>query len=244
MENNMMKTILLTEDDYLLRQSIRQLLIENGYHAVCASTKGEADQYLLGNRLPDLAIIDINLPDGNGYDICKNIREHSFIPIIFLTARDDEESIVKGLDMGADDYIVKPFRRAELLSRIHAHLRRQSVNAVCKEYSSGDIRVNVEKNRVEIHGELVDLRPVEYELLLLFLQNPMIILKRAFILDRMWDDGENFVESSTLTVQMSRLRSKLGNYEGKEYISTIRGFGYRWNYEVNIHTSGHSYHQQ
>lgn len=237
----MTKTILLTEDDYLLRQSILQLLKENEYHAVCAANKGEADQYLLGNRLPDMAIIDINLPDGSGYDICKKIREKSFIPVIFLTARDDEESIVKGLDMGADDYIIKPFRRAELLSRIHAHFRRQSVNSICKEYSSGNIRVNVEKNLVEIHGEQIDLRPVEYELLILFLQNPIIILKREFIIDRMWDDGENFVESSTLTVQMSRLRSRLGKYEGKEYISTIRGFGYRWNYEVSIHTVGGKY---
>jgi len=232
------KTILLIEDDYLLRQSIMQLLSENNYHAVCAANKAEADQYLFNKSLPDLVIIDINLPDGNGFDICKNIREKSFIPVIFLTARDDEESIVKGLDMGGDDYIIKPFRRAELLSRIKAHLRRQSVNTLCKEYISGDISVNVDRNLVMIHGEQVELRPVEYELLILFLQNPIIILKRDLIIERMWDDGENYVEPSTLTVQMSRLRSRLGKYKGEDYISTIRGFGYRWNYEVTIHTEG------
>jgi len=232
------KTILLIEDDYLLRQSIIELLRENGYHAVCAANKAEADQYLYSKILPDLVIIDINLPDGNGYDICRKIREKSFIPVIFLTARDDEESIVKGLDMGADDYIIKPFRRAELLSRIKAHLRRQSVNVLCKEYISGDIRVNVDMNLVAIHGEQVELRPVEYELLILFLQNPIIILKRDLIIEKLWDDSENYVEPSTLTVQMSRLRSRLGKYKGEDYISTIRGFGYRWNYEVTIQTKG------
>jgi len=234
----MEKTILLIEDDYLLRLSIIQLLSENGYHAACAANKAEADQYLFSRSLPDLVIIDINLPDGNGYDICSKIREKSFIPVIFLTAQDNEESIVKGLDMGADDYIIKPFRRAELLSRIKAHLRRQAVNILCKEYISGDIRVKVDMNLVTIHGEQVELRPVEYELLILFLQNPIIILKRDFIIERMWDDGENYVEPSTLTVQMSRLRSRLGKYKGDDYISTIRGFGYRWNYEVIIHTKG------
>lgn len=231
--------ILLVEDDKLLGHAVGTLMKENGYEVKLAGTKLEAEQILNyamkhvepGNELR-MAVIDINLPDGSGFDLCAKIRKCSMIPILFLTANDEEESIVKGLDLGADDYIVKPFRKSELLSRMKAHLRRQSINVASESYCSGNLRVDFEKHEVYINGKQTELRPVEYELLRIFIANPLMILKRGVLLDKMWDQNENFVDDTTLTVQVSRLRSQLGKYEGQDYIATVRGYGYRWSIPV------------
>lgn len=226
--------ILLVEDDRLLLDSIAQMLTNEDYQVDKAETVMEARQKY--HNKYDMVILDISLPDGDGFEICQMIRSISTVPIIFLTAYDDEESIVKGLDLGADDYIVKPFRKYELLSRMRAHLRRQVINVKTNLYRSGDLVVHVQKHIVVKGDKEIMLRPVEYALLLSFLENPQIIRKREQILEKIWDENENFVDGTTLTVQISRLRARLGKYRGEDYISTIRGFGYRWNYEVHYGT--------
>ena len=174
----------------------------------------------------DLVLLDVSLPDGNGFSICAEIKREYEIPVIFLTASGDEYSVVAGLDMGADDYIAKPFRPRELISRIRSVLRR------CKKeqriLSCGDLRVNVSSATVTKSEKELFLSALEYRLLLLLLQNKGQILTRNQLLEEIWDASGEYVNDNTLSVYMKRLREKIEeNPQSPRLLHTIRGIGYR-----------------
>ena len=204
-------------------------LESSGYAVDNARTVKEA-LTLFRNTHYDLLLLDVTLPDGNGFDICKEVRNSSTVPIIFLTASDQEISIVRGLDMGGDDYITKPFKLNELLSRIKALLRRSL------QFSKGEsvleangIRVDTIERLVWKNGNQIDLPLVEYKLLCLFMQNPNHLMPRELILDRMWDGNGNYVDDNTLSVYIRRLRNKIEDTPNTpEYLLTERGIGYKW----------------
>lgn len=175
-------------------------------------------------------ILDVSLPDGSGFDICKKIRQTSKIPIMFLTAADEETDMIMGLDIGGDDYITKPFKLAVFLSRINALLRRSSnFKETETELRSNGIRVELLKGKVYKNGEELDLTASEYKLLCLFMEHPDMVLSAEQILNKLWDCKESYVDSNTLTVYIRRLRTKIEDEPGRpEKIVTVRGMGYKW----------------
>lgn len=225
-----MNSILLVEDDLSLIDGLEFSLKKNGFHVNIARTVQEA-YLIIENGSHNLLILDLTLPDGSGYEICKRVRQSSLVPIIFLTASDEEVSIVKGLDMGADDYITKPFRLNELIARINALLRRAKLlDGTQAELSSNGITVRLAGNRVFKANREIELTTAEYRLLCLLMQNPNAILTRQVILDRLWDNEGSFVDDNTLSVYVRRLRSKIeDNPESPVFLLTVRGLGYKWN---------------
>ena len=195
-----------------------------------ASTTLEADT-LWADGTYDLVILDVSLPDGSGFDFCKKIRQISKVPVMFLTAADEETDIIMGLDIGGDDYITKPFKLAVFLSRINALLRRsENFNTAVTELSSGGISVQLLKGEVYKKGEPVELTASEYKLLCLFMENPDQILSSEQILSRLWDYNESYIDNNSLTVYIRRLRTKIEDNPGEpKRIVTVRGMGYKWN---------------
>lgn len=180
---------------------------------------------LAGNKF-DLALIDISLPDGNGFTVCTQIKEAQDIPVIFLTASGDEASVVTGLNMGADDYITKPFRPRELIARIRATLRKSGNSPSSFEICG--LHVDTSSGVVKKHGSEVFLSALEYRLLLVFINNPKSIITRSRLLDELWDAAGEFVNDNTLTVYIKRLREKIENDPANpQIILTVRGTGYR-----------------
>jgi two-component system response regulator RegX3 len=175
--------------------------------------------------------LDLTLPDGTGFKICKKVRLTSTVPIIFLTASDEEVNVVMGLDIGGDDYITKPFKLNELISRIRALLRRS--NAFQKEaatVSSNGITVEFLNNQALKNGQVLELTVSEYRLLSLLMKNPKITLTREAILDKLWDGDGDFIDDNTLSVYVRRLRRKIeDNPNHPQMILTVRGIGYKWN---------------
>lgn len=227
-----MSRILIVEDDYYLSKNIKLLLEQEGFDTAiasnCALAKAAYDK-----EQPDLCLLDIMLPDGNGFELCEYIRNRSSLPVLIISAKDDEDSIVKGLELGADDYVTKPFKPKELLSRIRANLRRAGMPANRTVLSCEGIELNAEKYTVTKNREPIELRNMEYQLLYSFLKHPQMVLTRQALLESLWDKDGNFVEDNTLSVTMKRLREKLGETEeGEQYIITLRGIGYRWNFPV------------
>lgn len=218
-----MLTILLVEDDETISFALERFLQQKGVQVICCSTVKEACTAL--TPAINLVLLDLNLPDGSGYDLCQTIKKVKDIPVIFLTVRDDERDIVQGLDMGADDYIVKPFQLSVLWSRINAVLRRSrdTVNSTGM-FCCDAIRLDCLSNRVWSQDCEVSLTAAEYRLLLALLQNKNHTMTRSILLERLWDMGGEFVEDNTLTVTMKRLREKLGY---PTCIRTLRGVGYR-----------------
>ena len=214
-----MANILLVEDDETISFGIRSALAKKGHEVACCS--GMEEGKTLFSAKFDLILLDLNLPDGNGYDFCSWVKERSDSPIIFLTVRDDVNDITRGLDMGADDYITKPFHIAVLESRIQAVLRRAAVSCmlVC-----GNIRMDKKRMQVWVGEESVPLTSLEYRLLQLLMENKGCILPRNRLLEKLWDVEGNFVNDNTLTVAMKRLREKLHH---EPCITTVRGIGYR-----------------
>lgn len=220
-----MTKILLVEDDGQITAYLGELLRAEGFDTQIASSKKEAGECLLAQAF-DLVLLDVSLPDGNGFSICAEIKREYEIPVIFLTASGDEYSVVAGLDMGADDYIAKPFRPRELISRICSVLRR------CKKeqriLSCGDLRVNVSSATVTKGEKELFLSALEYRLLLLLLQNKGQILTRNQLLEEIWDASGEYVNDNTLSVYMKRLREKIEeNPQSPRLLHTIRGIGYR-----------------
>lgn len=228
-EAKKVSNILLVEDDLSLIDGLDFSLKKNGFHVDIARTVQEA-YVTTENRSHDLLILDLTLPDGSGYEICKRVRQLSAVPIIFLTASDEEVSIVKGLDMGADDYITKPFKLNELISRINALLRRAKLSDGSQaELSSNGITVRLAENRVFKENSELELTTAEYRLLCFLMQNPNVVLTREIILDRLWDNNSSFVDDNTLSVYIRRLRSKIeDNPENPASLLTMRGIGYKW----------------
>lgn len=220
-----MTKILLVEDDGQIASYLGELLRAEGFDTQIAGSKKEASECLLIQAF-DLVLLDVSLPDGNGFSICAEIKREYEIPVIFLTASGDEYSVVAGLDMGADDYIAKPFRPRELISRIRSVLRR------CKKeqriLSCGDLKVNVSSATVTKGEKELFLSALEYRLLLLLLQNKGQILTRNQLLEEIWDASGEYVNDNTLSVYMKRLREKIEeNPQSPRLLHTIRGIGYR-----------------
>lgn len=224
-----MEKILYVEDDISLIDGLQYTLETSGYAVDNARTVKEA-LALFGNRHYDLLLLDVTLPDGTGFDVCRQVRSGSTIPIIFLTASDQEISIVKGLDMGGDDYITKPFKLNELLSRIKALLRRsQQFSKAESVLEANGIRVDLQERLVWKKNQKIDLSLAEYKLLCLFMQNPNHLMSRELILDRMWDGNGNYVDDNTLSVYIRRLRNKIEDTPNTpHYLLTERGIGYKW----------------
>ncbi len=220
-----MKQIFLVEDDKEIAKNLSLLLRAEGFAVTHAGTKGEAAE-LIGGQKFDLALVDISLPDGNGYAVCTEIREAQDIPVIFLTASGDEASVVTGLNMGADDYIIKPFRPRELIARIRAALRKSG--RVSSAFEAGGLSVDTGSGIVKKNGGEVFLSALEYRLLLVFINNPESIITRERLLSELWDAAGEFVGDNTLTVYIKRLREKIEEDPGEpKIILTVRGMGYR-----------------
>jgi DNA-binding response OmpR family regulator len=215
--------ILLVEDDATITLGIEIFLKKNNFSILAANTLVAAKQSFSDDI--DLILLDLNLPDGNGYDFCNYIKNLKDVPVIFLTVRDEEADMVKGLDMGADDYISKPFKLSVLLSRINAVLRRVSKNQLQQDIlTCCDIKLIKSQTKVYKNEKEIILTAGEYKLLLLLFENKNCTLTRASLLEKLWDIDGQFINDNTLSVTMKRLREKLDN---TQIIKTIRGIGYR-----------------
>ncbi|MTK09523.1 MAG: response regulator transcription factor [Hungatella sp.] len=225
-----MNNILMVEDDLSLIEGLEFSLHKSGFRVDVARTVQEALSKILKLRY-DLLLLDLTLPDGNGFEICKKARQTSSVPIIFLTASDEEVNIVMGLDLGGDDYITKPFKLNELISRINALLRRAGLSSSSNiELKCNGITIKLDENRVLKEDQAIELTVAEYRLLCLFMQNPNIVLTRTHILNKLWDQSGSFVDDNTLSVYVRRLRSKIeDNPESPLFLLTMRGLGYKWN---------------
>ncbi|HEX3077336.1 MAG TPA: response regulator transcription factor [Lachnospiraceae bacterium] len=220
-----MKRIFLVEDDKAIAKNLILLLRTEGFSVTHAPTRSEALSALAGNKF-DLALIDISLPDGNGFTVCTAIKEAGDIPVIFLTASGDEASVVTGLNMGANDYITKPFRPRELIARIGAALRKSGSSPSAFEIYG--LHIDTASGVVKKDGSEVFLSALEYRLLLVFISNPKSIITRSSLLDELWDAAGEFVNDNTLTVYIKRLREKIENDPANpQIILTVRGTGYR-----------------
>lgn len=224
-----MNRILLLEDDLSLIGGLTYLFKKQGFDTDVARTVKEANDIWVDGKY-DLLILDLSLPDGSGFAICQKVRQVSKVPIIFLTASDEEVNIVKGLDIGGDDYITKPVKLGVLLSRMNAVLRRaKNFGAADAEIVSNGIKVLFLQGQVFQHGQPLALTTAEYRLLCLFMQNPNIILSKERILDKLWDGEGNYVDDNTLSVYIRRLRMKIENNPSEpQMLLTVRGRGYKW----------------
>ena len=229
--------VLLLEDDASLAMGIEYSLKSEGYEVTHISTFNEGKAYI--SKISDnennfVCIFDVMLPDGNGFDLLDILRKNGCnVPVIFLTAMSDEINVVQGLDLGADDYITKPFHVKELMSRLKAVIRRYNLKNDSNSHIYTHMDLYVDTNLAAVYKLLdnkkikLELTQSEYKLLLLFLDNKNIVLERDMILDKIFDSNGSFVDDNTLSVYMKRLRSKLGEeYMGRPYIKTVRGIGY------------------
>lgn len=225
-----MSKILLLEDDLSLINGLSFAFRKQGFELAVVRTLKEANE-LWGEGKYDLLVLDVSLPDGTGYEFCKKVRQVSKVPIIFLTASDEEMNIIMGLDIGGDDYITKPFKLGVLVSRINDLLRRaKGFNSTDTELQSNGIKVLMLQGQVFKNEKLIDLTAAEYKLLCLFMKNPNVVLTKEQILDKLWDCEGNYIDSSTLTVYMRRLRMKIeDNPSEPQMLLTVRRMGYKWN---------------
>ena len=217
----MRNKILLVEDNEMIVKGLVYSLSKEGFETNIAYNAQEAESKIESN-VYDIIILDVMLPDGNGFELCKHIKENKDIPIIFLTAKDDEKDVVNGFYLGADDYVIKPFRTMELISRIYNVLRRYNKDKNVIEI--GQVRIDLEANRVYVDNKEVEFTALEYKILVLLYTNAGKTVTREKILDKIWDVAGNFVNDNTLTVYVKRIRDKLGK---SDVIKTIKGIGYR-----------------
>ena len=226
--------ILLVEDDEDLVRGISYTLEKENFDIDSANTMVSALEKI-DTQGYDLILLDVMLPDGSGYDLCKKIREYSTIPIIFITACGEELDIIMGLDLGGDDYIVKPFKVRELISRIRAVLRRNKTvlgaayTNLVNTIISGDIEMDLDERRLWKNGQEIILTPTEFKIITYLAQNPLMNLERSRIHSKLCSTGDEFIDDNTLNVYMRRIRSKIeDNPSQPEYIIAVRGIGYRW----------------
>ena len=219
-----MQKILIVEDDITIIRTLEAYLLSEGFEIVSVSSQREA-LAALENENVDLLLLDISLAEGNGFAVCEAAKGHG-LPVIFLTASGDENSVVHGLDMGADDYIAKPFRPRELVSRIRSVLRRSGKTK--RVVMLGSVSVDAEKGIVSKNGTEINLSALEFRLLMAFVNHRGKLLTRNALLEEIWDAGGDFVNDNTLTVYIKRLREKIEDDPQKpEIIKTVRGLGYR-----------------
>lgn len=221
--------ILIVEDDRTIASGLQYSLEQEQFTTTLCQNVADATR-LIKQQLHtiDLCLFDLSLPDGSGYDLCRLVKQKQDIPVIFLTAFDDEVNVVMGLDMGADDYITKPFRVRELISRIHSVLRRYHKQASSPILTIGSVEINTQDAKVNKNGSEILLTALEYRLLLIFGKHTGQVLSRAQLLDQIWDVGGDFVNDNTLTVYIKRLREKLeDDPQRPTLIKTVRGIGYK-----------------
>lgn len=221
--------VLLVEDDAIISEGLQYSLRQEGYEVVTAATVAAALELIRSGCVWDFCLLDVMLPDGDGYAVCREIRKNSQAPILFLTACDDEIHTVMALEQGADDYITKPFRIRELMARMKAILRRTEQNgrADMSLISVGNNQVNLQVGKVYCGNEEIILTAMEYKLLLIFLNHRGQTLTRQQILNDIWDALGDYVNDNTLSVYIKRLRKKLGDSPEGQIIKTVRGIGYR-----------------
>ena len=218
--------LFVLEDDAAIGMGLSYSLKNEGYDVTVAKNVKSAYE-ILNKETFSLYILDLTLPDGSGYDVCREIKKSGDFPVIFLTAYDDEVNVVMGLELGADDYISKPFRVKELLARIKSVLRRYSKDSPDGVVSVGSIKVNTNEAKVYKNGAEIILTAMEYKLLLIFINNRGKVLSRQCLLEDIWDVAGDFVNDNTLTVYIKRLRDKIEEDPAKPaVIKTVRGLGY------------------
>jgi len=217
-----MSCILLVEDNQSIIMGLEYFLKEKQFDVLVADNKYDAE-LILEKYGVDLVLLDISLPDGSGFDLCRYIKEKDYAPVIFLTARDEERDVVLGFDLGADDYVIKPFRNQELLARIKHVLRGSGKEG---QLVYGDLRLDVEGGRVFRNSKEIRVTKLEFQILQMMFSYPKKLFTREEILANVWDFSGNFVSDNTLTVTVKRLREKIGDKEGC-VIETVRGVGYR-----------------
>ena len=219
-----MKNILLVEDNEAIIMGLKYSLEQENIKVLIAKNVIETRQKLNQEKI-DLILLDVSLPDGNGFDICKEIKQKQDIPVIFLTAQDEETSVVFGLDLGADDYVIKPFRTRELISRINSVLRRYGK----KEDTTNIVQyknIKIDTNSAKVYKDEKEIifTSLEYKILLMLFTNQNKLITREQLLEKIWDIAGNFVNDNTLTVYIKRIREKL---QDETIIKTVRGLGYR-----------------
>ncbi len=220
--------ILIVEDDETIRQGLKFYLEQEEYTILDVGDAASTLEVIKNNNDINIILLDINLPDKNGFDLFKDIKKIKDIPIIFLTANDLEVSVVRGLDMGADDYITKPFKARELVSRIRNVLRRVNSNQDNNIIEFRDIRIDLKQAKVFKKGIDVMLTALEYKILLTLALNPNTVFTREKILADIWDVNEDYVNDNTLTVYIKRIREKLeDDISNPKIIITVRGIGYK-----------------
>ncbi len=227
-----MNNLFLLEDDISLIDGLQYSLNKNGFQVDVVRTVKEAKEHLAEIGKYDLLILDVTLPDGTGFDICEWVRKRdNMMPIIFLTASDEEVNIIRGLDCGGDDYVTKPFKLGELCSRIRALLRRagRTNQDDGNLLECGDVSIDLLGSRVFLKGTLLDLTNMEYRLLCLLIKSANRVVPRDIILNDLWDGTGNFVDDNTLSVYIRRLREKVEpDVSHPQHLITVRGFGYQW----------------
>lgn len=219
-----MKKILLVEDNETIVMGLSYSLEQEGFEIVSSKTRKDAEKILESETI-NLVLLDVTLPDGNGFDICKYVKQKLDIPVIFLTAQDEETSVVVGLDLGADDYVIKPFRTRELISRINSVLRRYGK----KEDTTNIVQyknIKIDTNSAKVYKDEKEIifTSLEYKILLMLFTNQNKLITREQLLEKIWDIAGNFVNDNTLTVYIKRIREKL---QDETIIKTVRGLGYR-----------------
>lgn len=218
--------IFLLEDDEAIGIGLTYSLENEGYNVTLAKSVKEAEK-IIDEKEFSLYILDLTLPDGSGYDVCKRIKAKGDLPVIFLTAYDDEVNVIMGFELGADDYISKPFRVKELTLRIKSVMRRYSNETSDGIIKINNLKINTNEAKVYKNNEEIILTAMEYRLLLILLSNRGKVLSRTALLENIWDVAGDFVEDNTLTVYIKRLRDKIEEDPAKpEFIKTVRGLGY------------------
>lgn len=217
--------LLIIEDDYDLNEGLSFAFSRDGYSVITAFSYKEGKEKFKNSNV-DVVILDCNLPDGNGFEFCKMIRKDSQIPIVMLTARDTEIDELKGLEVGADDYISKPFSLAILKMRVKNALRKKEAPKIL---NSNGIKLDISKRKVYKNMIEIDVTPIEWQLLYYLIENAGRVLLKEEILRFIWDNNGNFVDENALSVNIRRLRLKVeDNPSNPKLIKAVRGFGYRW----------------
>lgn len=220
-----MATILIIEDDRVLNKGVSFALRKDGHDVISAYCKTEGKQIILNEEI-DFLLLDINLPDGSGVDLCKELREYVKFPIVFFTANDTEEDMLKGFESGCDDYIAKPFSVEILKHKVNAMLKRNNtVSSNSFEYNG--LKIDFDKMTVELKEKEVSLTATEYKLLELLVKNKGKVLTKEILIEKLWDNSGNFVDENTLSVNIRRLRKKIEeDTKNPHYIITVFGIGY------------------
>ena len=219
-----MKKILLVEDNETIVMGLSYSLEQEGFEIVSSKTRKDAEKILESETI-NLVLLDVTLPDGNGFDICKYVKQKLDIPVIFLTAQDEETSVVVGLDLGADDYVIKSFRTRELISRINSVLRRYGKKEdITNIIQYKNIKIDTTSAKVNKDEKEIIFTSLEYKILLMLFTNQNKLITREQLLEKIWDIAGNFVNDNTLAVYIKRIREKL---QDETIIKTVRGLGYR-----------------